>query len=362
MQIIIGLIIIAGIIYFFVRKWQRISPTSQQEIKKSEEDLFSIGRENNGNNSIQITIDLNEHEFIQRAKEGNFDIEKRSDENTIEDVTGFYGSDEYSYNKVFCVSYCDGYYENNKRKLGEIALVKDKTLLFKKKIPRPNDCKVSNEGIVICCDWNSYDGLDGRFLIFDTTGKQLFSKKTNANLGTCAISDDSKIAIFETHNAQNNDGNKVFIVDVELKKLIQTFERICVIDTTIIDTANKIIKFIDNRGFVFETDFEGKQTNVSEYENQVMTMGSVSDRLWLLENNPDEIKFKNDSYLELLNKALLDKEASYSFGQDKIYRKIGEFYESTGNTIKTIENWDKAIQINPKIGIKRKLDILKRKL
>ena len=48
--------------------------------------------------------------------------------------------------------------------------------------------------------------------------------------------------------------------------------------------------------------------------------------------------------------------------RDVIYRKIGEYYEASGDTIKTIENWEKALTINPSVGIKRKFDSLKKSI
>jgi len=49
-----------------------------------------------------------------------------------------------------------------------------------------------------------------------------------------------------------------------------------------------------------------------------------------------------------------------SYGRDKIYRMIGEYYKAQGDIKNTIENWDKAIKINPKVGVKRKLEALKK--
>lgn len=283
-------------------------------------------------------------------------------EKSIEEITGFYGSEEYSPNKEYCVSYCDGYYNNEKWKNGDIALIKGKTLLFKKKIQRPNDCHVSNEGIVICCDWQKSDALTGNFLIFNTSGETIFSKKTSANLGFCAISDNSNIAVFETAGSDTEDSNQIFIIDVYQSKIIQKFDKQSSFNSAFIDTENKIIKLKNFRGFIFELDFNGNQTNKEDYERQVMTNGSIHDKLYLYEQKSDDIKFNDEHYLELLNEALKDKDASYSFGQDSIYRKIGEYFLSSGDINKTIENWEKAIQINPKIGIKRKLEAIKKKI
>lgn len=332
--------------------------TQKSNSSKSSEKLVNITTKSVGNNTTEMTIELNEDVFLKKLKDGTLGSGKQ--EIDIEDITGFYGRKQYSPNRQYCVSYADGHFENDKCKNGDIALVKDKKLLFKKKLQRPNDCFVSNDGIVIACDWLNSDALTGKLLIFNETGEELFSKKTTANLGNCAISDNSQIALFETHNSDTNDGDKIFIVDIASKQIIKRFERPASFNSAIIDTENKRIKLKDHKGFVFEIDFDGNQTNIEEYENHILTKGSVYDRLWVYADKPDEIKLKDPKYLELLTKALTDKDASYSFGNDKIYRMIGEYHEANEDISKTIENWEKAMQINPKIGVKRKLDNLKK--
>ena len=331
--------------------------TTENNSNKGGDEIVNVTSKGVGN-TIEFTIELNEEVFLKKLKDGTLGSGKR--ETTIENITGFYGNKQYSPNRAFCVSYADGHYENDKWKNGDIALIKDNKLLFKKKLQRPNDCFVSNDGIVIACDWLNSDALTGRFLIFNSIGEELFSKKTTANLGNCAISDNSQIALFETHNSDTSDGDKIFIVDISQKQVIHKFERPSSFNSAIIDTEAKRIKLKDHKGYVFEIDFEGNQTNAEEYENKILTKGSVYDRLWVYADKPDELKLKDPKYLELLTKALTDKDASYSFGKDRIYRMIGDYHEANDDITQTIENWEKAISINPKVGIKRKLDILKK--
>lgn len=361
MKIVIGLIIIIGIIYFRIKPKKQKRSFLQSQIPNNKEELFTIKSENVASNTIQVTIDLNKKEFLKRAKEGALFNDKNNHEITSEDVAAFYGSNEYSPNKNYCVTYCDGYYENELWKNGNLALIKEMSLLFKKEIQRPNNCYVSNDGFVICCDWQNSNELTGMFLIFDTAGKQIFARKTSANLGACAISDNSKIALFETYNSDTEDSNSIFIVDIEQKKIIHKFERPASFNTAFIDTDKKLVKLKDHRGFIFEINFSGQQINRDDYEKQIISKGSVRDCLSLYFEKPNEVKFKDEKYLELLTKGLTDSNASYSFGKDRIYRMIGEYYDANGDIERTIENWNKAMQINPKIGVKRKLDNLKRK-
>lgn len=358
--IIIIIIVIIGFIYYFTKKDPQKNIKQEQSLNKNE-DLFTVKNKDIGFNIAKVTIDISDEEVIKLAKE---DILKNGLEinNTIEDITGFYGSDEYSPNQEYCVSFCDGYYNNDKWENGDIALVKGETLLFKKKIKKPDECHVSDDGIVICCDLQNSNILSGCFLIYNATGKRIFSIKTTANIGASAISANSKIAIFETGSSNTDDSNKIFVVDIEGKKIIQQFKNPSYFISANIDTDNKLIKFIDPKGFTFEIDFEGNQTNKDDYEKQIMSQGSVCDRLWLYGKKSNDVKYKDANYLALLINSLTDKSASYVYGKDCIYRKIGEYYEASGDIINTIENWEKAIQINPKIGVKRKLEVLKKKL
>jgi hypothetical protein len=359
MTVTIIVIVFALIIYFLTR--QKAKPTltdknsknAYSDPYKKENDLVKVSNKTVGNTTT-FTIDLDEKELLNRIKSG-----KR--EKSVEDIAGFYGSEKYSANSKYCVIYGDGYFENEKWKNGNLALIKGTQLTFKKKIQRPNDCYVSNNGIVICCDWLNSEELIGKFLIFGSTGEQLFVKKTTANLGACGISDNGKIALFETYSSETEDGDKIFIIDVGAKAIVSSFDRPSAFNNVIIDTTEKRIKLIDNRKFIFEIDFEGNQTNQAEYENQIMTQGSVYDRLCLYSSKPDEVKFSDRVYKEILENALIDNDASYSFGKDRVFRMMGEYFEANGDIQRTIDNWEKAIEINPKVGVKRKLDTLRKK-
>lgn len=280
-------------------------------------------------------------------------------EEQIEEIGGFYGTVEYSRNNKFCILFRDGHWVDNKWKKGDLALIQGKKLLFKRKVERPNDCHVSDNGTVICCDWMKTEELSGKFLIFDSLGEEIFMLKTSANLGSSGISHDGKIAIFETHSSDTEDGDKLFLIDIEEKQLINRFEAKCSFNNVEIDTTRRRIKLLSRRHFLFEIDYKGNQTNKEDFENQILKNGSIMDKLWLYNQNPD--KEKGIEYLRLLNLALTDSDACYSYGKDKLYRMLGEYFEFKGESMKAIESWEKALAINPKVGIKRRLDILKKK-
>lgn len=347
MEMLFCFVALIGILYVFFRKKASI-PSSEKVVK-----VKSKVKEEGG---VEITIELNEEELLNRIKNSS----NQKLETTIEDVAGFYGTEYYSKDRSYCVYYADGYYEGEKWKNGDIALIKDKLLLFKKKVKRPNDCKVSNSGIVVCCDWQSHEGTSGKLIVFNSKGEKIFEKKTTANLGNCFISTDSKIVIFETYYSETSDSNKVFVVDVKESKIINGFTRPITFYDLKIDTESKIINLITREKFSYKVNFEGVHLNKDEYESQILELGSLVDSLLLFESKSDEEKFEDKQYLEILHKSLKDKDTSEYFGKDKIYRKIGEYFEVKGEFENTIKYWELALEINPKVGVSRKLKSLKK--
>ena len=353
METLFGFIILIGIAYFFFRK---------KDSKPSQDDIFSVESKKSNEQTTEITIELNEEELINRIKNGSIKNSNQTFENTIEDIAGFYGTESYSKNGLYCVYYSDGYYEGEKWKNGEIALinVNEKSLLFKKRIKRPNDCKVSNNGIIVCPDWQSHKGSSGKLIILNSKGEKLFERRTTANLGNCFISMDSKIVVFETYSSETPDSNKIFVVDVNKSEIIHSFSRPITFHDAQIDTEDLTINFITHEDFSYKIDFEGNHLNKDEYENQILELGSLIDSILLFESKSDREKFESKDYLDILDKALKDKEASEYFGKDKIYRKLGEYYEANGELENTIKYWELALEINPKIGVSRKLKALKK--
>ncbi len=331
---------------------------SKPNASENSDEFINVTAEGGGN-TVTFTISLNEKEFIKRYNDGSIGKKTRSGEKAIDDIVGFYGTKVFSFNNEYCVISRDGYHTEDNWKNGEIALVKAQTLLFKKKLQRPHDCHVSNTGIVVCCDWLKTDGLHGKFLVFDSHGELLFSRKTSANIGNSGISEDGNIAIFETFNSETKDSDKIFIVDIVAKNIVNSFDRPCSFNDVHISAGSQRIDLIDNKGFHYEIDFEGKQTNTVEYETQILQKGAVYDKLQLYLSKSDEKKFKDTNYLAVLQSSLKDRDASSSFGDDKLYRMIGEYYYANNDIPLAMENWEKALEINPRVGIKKKLDNLK---
>jgi tetratricopeptide (TPR) repeat protein len=71
-------------------------------------------------------------------------------------------------------------------------------------------------------------------------------------------------------------------------------------------------------------------------------------------------KSEADVLIKILNDALKSKLVGYPNEQAKAHRTAGEIYENLGETDSAIKSYEKALLLNPKVGVKRQLAILKK--
>ncbi|WP_370173247.1 hypothetical protein [Leeuwenhoekiella palythoae] len=278
----------------------------------------------------------------------------------IDRMTGFIGIKYYSPDQSLCVSCNSGYFTKDNWINGKIAVLNDKKLFFKKELERPNDCAISNNGKLACCDWLNSNDLSGKFYVFNQSGKEIYSLKTKANLGSCSISKNGEIAIVETHYSDSKDGNKLFVINTESSSIINALERPIPFISSRIDIDKKTIDLINKNEVVYKIDFNGNHINFKDFKIQLFQKSNTNEILLYYLKQPVEIKYQDKDYLNLLLKASKDKDCYISLRSDKVFREIGEFYENLGDLKKTIQYWEKAIEINPKVGIKRKLNDYKK--
>lgn len=268
------------------------------------------------------------------------------------DLIGYVGLIRQSPDGNYIIGFRDGH-----QKTGRLTLVKDREILFEKLLQRPNDCKVSNDGFVICSDWLDSLDLSGEFLVYNNQGDEVVKHRTKANLGNCQISSDSRFAIVETYNSDNDDGNKIFIFDIINGGLLNKIAKPVAYKEALIDTDNMVISLTDFKDHIFKVDFHGNPLNFRDYYNEKISIGASDDVInFFIRNLPDK-RHQDKNYLNaLLNESNSGKDY---IRLDYIYREIGECYEAKGDVENTIFYWEKAMEINPKIGVKRKLARLK---
>lgn len=128
----------------------------------------------------------------------------------------FYGKYEESPNGAFLATFADGYMTRiGDQEIwvdGWVLLAEGNNVLWSKRLERPNDCQIANNGNIIINELlRNKEGLGGRTYIFGPKGETLFEKTFDSNLSSCAISKDETYAAASTLLPDNS----IYLIEVK---------------------------------------------------------------------------------------------------------------------------------------------------
>lgn len=235
------------------------------------------------------------------------------------------------------------------------------------KLERPNSGSVTDNGNFSIEDWHFGSELSGTFYVISSAGHELIKKRFEANLFNSAISDSGHFAVCQTANSPTGeDGNRLTAFDVEKNvelfsihpptgwadkyRFVEDIPKLGVV-------INKIGTFYYNmRGnFIDSEKFDAARLRCDRYDVILLAAEEIVKAPGL-----------ND---QLASAALEATIRALSLGAEKdqgwkaVALKIqGLAHEFLRNNEAAIAAFDEALRINPKIGVKRKADSLRKKL
>ncbi|MHC4533483.1 MAG: tetratricopeptide repeat protein [Planctomycetota bacterium] len=250
-----------------------------------------------------------------------------------------------------------------KRTQGSYVLLDGDEIMLQGKMQRPNDGKVANNGTFILNDWMLHTKTNGTFYAFDVQGNILIKHLFQANLFNNGLSPDGKYAICQTANTLN-------FFDLSTgEHLWQKKPAGYLADSYEFDLEKELIYAVDKNLGKFAYSFSGefldtKQQYTARIENAIRQSDGSSLAFRAREHfqNLGE-KIDTDTakeILSLLEKALQLGLDGYANEEAMVYRTVGEVHEALDEKLKAIESYEKALELNPKVGVKRRLNALKK--
>jgi tetratricopeptide (TPR) repeat protein len=246
---------------------------------------------------------------------------------------------------------------------GYLLLDEDKIIL-QGKLERPNDGKVSDQGVFILNDWMFKVEQIGTFYAFKPNGQKLIQHKFNANLYNNGLSKNGKFAVCQTANSDNEDGNKLSFFDLDKQKLMWKIEPIPQWANNYgFDVEKEILSLFYENGRTYRYDFNGNFLDSEKWEKEQFESANGYELFEMAMEKKEELKSRianlstYNEFISLMKKALEKGVSEYY--QSLIHRELGETYQKIGILAEAIYHFEKAISLNPKIGVKKVLKSLK---
>ncbi len=245
---------------------------------------------------------------------------------------------------------------------GRFALISGEEVRFIGECERPVEGAVSNSGAFAIIDTHFGSGTESTMLAFSSEGKPLYKHRFTANSFGIGISETGKYVVVQSANSKTDDSGKLHLIDTENQQKVSSFEPKtgwCK-DWSVNEELQRII-VSNNNNRSYEYDFSGELQNPEKYDAESIEDASPEQLVIIVQE-----KLKNaqtsevSSLIDLINSALERGLNNFHDYRPLAYRLRGEANEKIGETNKAIQDYRSALEIDPKIGVKRKLQKLER--
>lgn len=243
---------------------------------------------------------------------------------------------------------------------GRYILLDEGAVAVEGEMARPQDGKVANHGTFVLNDWGSSDSLSGTFHAFRRDGSPIVSRSFSANLLNNGLSRDGGLAVCQTCNAPGSPDSSVLAI----------FD---------LAAGEEIACWVPESGWASGYEFPGgERVRMLRRDRPSLDYSLQGDfidrRLWFA----DEVR---RGTLYVIRLALAEGEEASGVSMDALrdgiaaaraegderfeadaWRLLGEVEEVAGEARAALEAWDRALAVNPRIGVARRAAALRKGL
>ncbi|PHR96741.1 MAG: hypothetical protein COA68_14745 [Oceanobacter sp.] len=245
---------------------------------------------------------------------------------------------------------------------GSWALLSQDQIIAEGRLERPNDGQVADNGAFIFNDWMFGDGLKGRFHAFSVDGTQLIAKELAANLSSNGLSKDGRYAICQTANAPGSDDSCRYILfDLEEAREMARWEpETGWASGYEFDSVNRRLFIICEGDERVGYNFDGQMVDRDGWQERKIADGNINIiRMALegVESKPD--RDLRSAMIDGLNRTI---EQGEGWHQARALRLLGEIHEASDKPAEALKAFDKALTIDPQVGVSRRAEKLRKSL
>jgi hypothetical protein len=225
---------------------------------------------------------------------------------------------------------------------------------------------VADNGAFVLEDWHFSSDLIGTLCAFDARGQSLLRRTFSANLLTNAISHNGSFVVCHTAASPSEDGSSLFLFELATGKQMFAVPPSAgwAMDYTIDEQRVEVIAHIKKLGD-FRYGSSGEFLESAALEDACLKKGDYSTVILTAE----AIVKRGDATLSRLKEVLFAIQRARREGanDDRGWKAAalkveGLVREASGESDQALVLYQQALDINPKIGLKRKVVALQKAL
>lgn len=272
----------------------------------------------------------------------------------------FYGLASRSPNGRYTIGWLDGGPDQSRR--GRWLFLDGETVAAKGNMARPNHGKVADTGVFILNDWGAIETLSGTLKAFSPDGKAFFTRKFKANLLNNGLSPDGRWAVCQTANSDHEDSGKLFVFD--LAKGLELCSWVAEsgwANGYVIAPDGQTLTLTYAQGGAFRYSIHGEFLDRTLWLSAGLQKGDLYMVRRLLDEAGDR---PSPELIQLLLPAIELGMNTIHSTQGKVrafaLKMRGQCYEAIAEPRKALEAYTEALALEPKVGVKRRADQLRK--
>lgn len=248
-------------------------------------------------------------------------------------------------------------------------LEKEKVVSYGK-VPRLKNGRIANNGNFIISSWGFSTNSPGIFHAFNNNGDLLFKRRLKANIYNIEISQNGKFAVCQTCKSEYEKySNKLLFFDLKNNDLLWISEVIFNNTTGFdfnLEEEELILNYKNQPSYRY--NFQGEFLDKEKWQLHNPGMELTASEIFDIMEEKHKENYQNLSRIELKNnlsifKKLLSTDLTeIKYKHARTYRYIGEIFLELNDKINAVKNFEKALEISERVGVKRITKKLKKEL
>jgi hypothetical protein len=244
---------------------------------------------------------------------------------------------------------------------GKYALIHQGKVSYVGECDRPMSAVVANSGIFAVEDsgFVSRNTLGSTLFVHSASGDLLVTHEFSANVYNLGISKSGRYILAQLCNSKTNDSNRLFLFDIENPGRYSSFEPESgwADEYEFCESERIIILLYEGVGYRYS--FDGDFFDQELYENDYVENASADTSVFIVRDRiKDTPKESLPELMALLSRALKDESSMRRPTLALAYKLKGVLLEAMDDTGQAILAYQRALDLDPKIGVKKKLNQL----